>query len=287
MRFVKPRGLKNFQIASNKGRRNPFGLRTRTLGKGTNAKILKAYHVSNPDEYFAIKMMDSENENIKHEIDALRACQDVQSVVPVDDVMNDGEFTYLRMPKYDRSLYDVVQQEGALEPEEVKKVMTEVLETVVACHNNGVAHLDVKPENLMQDEDGNTILIDFGSSHMYEGMPPGESDVLLETRSATGTEEYAAPELAEDTFSPMNSDMYSAAATGVSLLTAEFPDNGIHMLDEVLCEEPDLHEVIVRGMLTDPYQRISPPEALEILSSEPGDEIKEIETNRSQYWNIH
>jgi len=68
------------------------------------------------------------------------------------------------MPHYDRSLLEAVMDEGGMEVDQVQDIMTEVLQTLIGCHEQGVAHLDIKPDNLMEDGEGNTILIDFGSS---------------------------------------------------------------------------------------------------------------------------
>merc|ERR1719419_1151196 len=112
--------------------------------------------------------------------------------------------------------------------DQVQEIISDVLQTVISCHERGVAHLDIKPDNLMWDKEGNIILIDFGSSNIFQrGYWHVEEEGLLDTRTSCGTDEYAAPELAENTFSPTKSDMWSVAATAVSLLTAEFPEMGL------------------------------------------------------------
>jgi len=266
---LKPRiGLRGIQGLSLKNKRSWLTrLSTRTIGEGTNGKILLANEGGQP---FVLKRVESTNVNIENEVEALRACQEVPMVCGLNDVIQTEDFTYLVMPQYDRSMYDKVIEEGSMEPEEVRKVMIDTLGVLNACHQNGVAHLDVKPENLMQKPNGETVLIDFGSSHFFEEeLATSGGDVLLDTRAPTGTEEYAAPELAGDKFSPTHTDMYSACATAVSLLTSEFPDNGIQVIDRVLGDtDPELHEVITRGMLPDPSERLSTNEALTLLNED-------------------
>jgi len=239
------------------------------IGAGSNGEILLAYPVGFAMEPFALKRMRSSSPNLANEVEALRACTDIPFVCDCLDVINDGHYTYLAMPHYDRSLLEAVIDEGGMEVDQVQDIMTEVLQTLIGCHEQGVAHLDIKPDNLMEDGEGNTILIDFGSSHKFnfsELENNYDDELLLKTRADCGTEEYAAPELAENTFSPTKTDMWGAAATAVSLITAEFPEKGITLLEDFVEPDTALHHVITQGMHIDPSERISPPEALSVLN---------------------
>lgn len=244
-------------------------LAKRKIGGGTNADIFLAYPVGYAAEPFALKRMKTSSLNLANEVEALRACQGIQYVVDCLDVINDGKYTYLAMPHYDRTLLETVLDDGGMQIDQVQDIMTEVLQTLIECHEQGVAHLDIKPDNLMEDGEGNTILIDFGSSHTFDTTElemNDDEDYLLKTRSDCGTEEYAAPELADNTFSPTKSDMWGVAATTVSLITAEFPEKGITILEDFVPPDTPLHHVITQGMHADPSERISPPEALSVLS---------------------
>jgi len=245
-------------------------LAKKRIGTGTNSQILIAYPVGFAMEPFALKLMKSVDANLPHEVDAMRACQNIPFVVDCLDVIDDGKYTYLPMPHYDRSFMDAVMKDGMMSVDQVQDIMTEVLQTLIGCHEQGVAHLDVKPDNLMEDSDGNTILIDFGSSHKFDSVELFQNDdedyCLLDTRAECGTEQFAAPELADNQFSPTKSDMWGAAATAVSLITAEFPEKGVTLLEEFVEADTPLHHVITQGMHVDQPERISPPEALSVLS---------------------
>jgi len=245
---------------------------TKRIAVGTHAQILTAYPFGSRKQPLAIKQIKSGVESIEHEVDALIACQDIPSVVDCLDVIEEENYTYIVMPHYDRSLLDVVLAGGSMPQEQVHDIISDLLQTVISCHEHGVAHLDIKPDNLMKDGDGNTILIDFGSSHKFDGEDLNETYLeekclLVETRTKTnyGTEEYAAPELSESTFSPTKSDMWGVAATAVSLLTGEFPEIGMTCLDEYVHVDSSLRQVITQGMQVDVSERISPPEALSAL----------------------
>jgi len=64
-----------------------------------------------------------------------------------------------------------------------------MISAIQACHENGFAHLDLKPENLMLDMDYNLKLIDFGFSAPIKGY---KQEKLM------GTPAYMAPELLEN-----------------------------------------------------------------------------------------
>jgi len=242
------------------------------IALGNHAQILTAYPAGSKQQPYAIKQIKSGVESIEHEVGALITCQDIRSVVDCLDVIEEENYTYIVMPHYDRSLLDVVLAGGTMPHEQVHEIISDLLQTVIRCHEHGVAHLDIKPDNLMEDGDGNTILIDFGSCHIFDGEDLNqtyteEKCLLVDTRTRTsyGTEEYAAPELSENTFSPTKSDMWGVAATAVSLLTAEFPEIGKTHLDEYVHVDSSLHQVITQGMQVDVSERISPPEALSAL----------------------
>jgi len=239
---------------------------------GSTAEILTAYPVGYISEPFALKRVNSGWKNLEYEVEALKACQGIPSVCECIDVIEEEKYTYIVMPYFDRSLLDAVLADGTMPQDQVHEIITDVLQTVISCHEHGVAHLDIKPDNLMEAGDGNTILIDFGSSHTFESgdfaIISEEDELLLDTRVSCGTEEYAAPELSENTFSPTKSDMWGVAATAVSLLTAEFPEVGMRRLEHYVDSDSSLHQVITHGMQVDVSERISPPEALSVLNEE-------------------
>jgi len=242
------------------------------IAVGTNAQILAAYPVGYMMKPFALKRIKSGEKNIEYEVEALKACKHIDTVCDCLDVIEEEKYTYIVMPHYHRSLLDAVLADGSMPQDQVQEIITDVLQTIISCHEQGVAHLDIKPDNLMEGGDGNTILIDFGSSHTFESgdldQSYEEEELLLDTRASCGTEKYAAPELAENTFSPTKSDMWGVAATAVSLLTAEFPEIGITRLDEYVEYDSSLHQVITQGMQVDVSERISPPEALSVLNED-------------------
>ena len=81
-------------------------------------------------------------------------------------------------------------------------------------------HQDLKPDNVVLDENNNVKIIDFGSVYIAginEIQAPIERDKIL------GTDEYAAPEYKLGKKSGTNSDMFSLAVIAYEMMVGKLP----------------------------------------------------------------
>ncbi|MGP4112826.1 serine/threonine-protein kinase [Streptomyces sp. 4N509B] len=138
------------------------------------------------------------------------------SVVAVHDVVVEDDQPWLVMELVrGESLADVLET-GTLEPREAARVGLAVLEALVAAHEAGVLHRDVKPANVLLGRGGRVVLTDFGIAHV-EG-----DQQLTSTGVFVGSPEYAAPERIAGHRPGPESDLWSlgvmlyAAVEGVS-----------------------------------------------------------------------
>ena len=69
----------------------------------------------------------------------------------------------------ERNLLQVLESRpGGLHPAKVRLFTWQLVKAVAACHARGVAHRDVKPENILVSRDGETLkLCDFGLSLIH------------------------------------------------------------------------------------------------------------------------
>jgi serine/threonine-protein kinase len=103
---------------------------------------------------------------------------------------------------------------GPLDAKDVVLVALDVCSALIAIHGQGFAHGDVKPENVMRDENGRTVLIDFGSARRFN---------LDSGSNVSGTRAYVAPEILDGGATEPASDVYALAMLMFHLVTARFP----------------------------------------------------------------
>src|SRR5271157_1510590 len=118
-----------------------------------------------------------------------------------------------------RSLKTVVREQGALDPTAAIDIVTQILRAARFAHKRGVIHRDLKPHNVILDEEGRARVTDFGIARA------GASDMTL-TGSIMGTAQYLSPEQAQGHPVSDASDLYSVGVILYELLTGVVPFEG-------------------------------------------------------------
>jgi eukaryotic-like serine/threonine-protein kinase len=118
------------------------------------------------------------------------------------------------------NLKDAVVAEGPLPIERVLRVGADVARGLAFAHTSGVVHRDVKPQNVLLDEDGRAKVTDFGIART--GTATGHT----ETGTILGTGSYISPEQARGERAGPESDVYSLGAVLYELLAGRPPYDG-------------------------------------------------------------
>jgi len=115
-----------------------------------------------------------------------------------------GEMVYLIMPHLaGGGLADLLGKERTLPPERVAEVCAQIATALDYAHRHGVVHRDVKPDNVLFDEDGNAYLTDFGiATAQFHAR-------LTASGRAMGTPHYMAPEQAMGKTLDGRADLYA------------------------------------------------------------------------------
>jgi len=147
-------------------------------------------------------------------------------------------------------LFDqVIDRGGKAMPEDVTKgFMRMLLAGVLHCHDRGIAHRDLKLENVLLTKEGVVKVIDFGLSHQYKACPDGGYDRSVPLTDTCGSKSYAAPEvLAGQGYDGFAADVWSLGVSLFAMLSGFFP------LDEATKKDwryPKLADAQRRGRST-------------------------------------
>ena len=116
-----------------------------------------------------------------------------------------------------QNLAQELKQKGQFSESEIVEIMMQMLDVLNYVHGQGVIHRDIKPSNIMRVSKSNSLhLIDFGAVKqvVVTGVPTAQSVVI-------GTPDFAPPEQMTGKPVSASSDLYSLAATCVSLLAGK------------------------------------------------------------------
>ncbi|MES1187640.1 MAG: serine/threonine-protein kinase [Myxococcales bacterium] len=169
-----------------------------------------------------------------------------------------------------RDLDHVLEELGALEPETVVRIALQAARGLSAAHRIGIIHRDVKPGNLILDEEDGEIVVrvcDFGIAKQL-----GSESSLTETGSQLGTPDYVSPEqLKSSKHVDERTDVWSLGATLYQMLCGAAPfahiDSVFDLITAILTEDvPHLQDrapwldaslslIVHKALQRDPNQR--------------------------------
>ncbi len=158
------------------------------------------------------------------------------NIVEVYDVgEEDGQY-YIVMEFIDgKTLKQLLKKRGSLTLTEVIDIMTQLTDGIAHAHESYIIHRDIKPQNIMIEDDGKIKITDFGIAMALNATQ------LTQTNSVMGSIYYLPPEQASGKTATVKSDIYSLGILMYELLTGTVPfrgDNAVeiaikHMNDKI------------------------------------------------------
>ncbi len=189
-----------------------------------------------------------------------------EHVIPIHDVLSDGDMPYLVMQYVPgQSLQARVDERGPLDAKEVLRIARQAAAGLAAAHAQGVVHRDVKPANILMEESVDRVLIsDFGLARTVDDA------TLTRTGVVAGTPHYMSPEQASGQPMDQRSDLFSLGSVIYFMCTGRPPFRAEHALailnricndahrpvDEVNSDVPaDIADVVDRLLAKNPADR--------------------------------
>ena len=148
-------------------------------------------------------------------------------IISVIDVFEENGTVYYVMPYLiGGSLQDYVKTHGTLSEQEAMKYVKQIASALKYMHEEQhICHYDVKPANILLDNKGNAVLIDFGISKNYDAQ--GQETTTTPIGMSEGYAPIEQYQQNVEEFSPV-SDVYALGATLYFLLHGKRPVSAVH-----------------------------------------------------------
>ena len=169
----------------------------------------------------------------------------IHSFETIDDV------TFFTMEKITgQPLTDIIRDEGRMPVERVLELGIPIADALATAHKQGIAHRDVKPDNIIVGPKGEVTVLDFGLAKLATST----FDTMDDSGSATasihatvegrifGTVHYMSPEQAQGGETNATTDVFSLGVVLYEMATGTSPfsgDTALSKLSSILKDDPD------------------------------------------------
>ncbi len=194
------------------------------LGRGGMATVYRAYDPSFEREV-AIKMLPREllhdpqfKERFKREIKTIAALEH-PAIVPVYDVGEEDGVPYFVMRYMTGGSLTQWIDRGKFSLEDAARIIERVAGALAYAHKNGLVHRDLKPDNILFDNNGDPFISDFGVAKLLD------SSTNMTGSGIIGTPAYMSPEQAQGEKVDNRSDIYGLGVIIFQMLSGQQPYN--------------------------------------------------------------
>ena len=216
---------------------------TDRIGSGGMGDVFRAVHAT-MGRVVALKVLppevatrSSSVERFEREAAAAAQLQHDHIVTVYEVGQDKGRHFFAMRLVEGRSLAELLQQ-GPMDGHRAARYIEPVARAVAVAHQHGILHRDIKPHNiLVDDETDRPLVADFGLARLTD-----DGGELTQSGMILGTPQYMPPEQARDaTLTTVLSDVYSLGATLYHAMTGRPPfqsTGSMETLRQVLHEEP-------------------------------------------------
>jgi serine/threonine protein kinase/tetratricopeptide (TPR) repeat protein len=252
-----------------------FGPRYRIeslLGEGGMGKVYKAQD-GELRRTVALKLVrpelasdPSSMDRLKQEI-LLASKVSHKNILRIHDLGDVGGLKFISMAFVDgRDLHQIISAEGKLPVPRAVRITRQLCLALEAAHSEGVIHRDLKPQNVLVDQEDQVFVSDFGLAKSLEV----HASMMTSTGEVNGTPRYMSPEQVESGPVDHRSDLYSLGLILYEMVTADLPfesDSVLQAMYQRVTQSPKspktlnpdlpdyLVNIIMRCLEKDPAQR--------------------------------
>jgi WD40 repeat protein/serine/threonine protein kinase/class 3 adenylate cyclase len=238
--------LRSYRLIEQIGK-GAFGVVWRALDPGVGREVaVKQIHARLADDATFVRRFQQEAQIV--------ARLEHPHVVPLYDYWRDGTGAYLVMRLMRGGNLAERLGAGPLGLDEAVAIIDQIASALSAAHRQRLVHRDVKPENVLLDEDGNAYLSDFGIAE-DQGVP-------AQVSAGSSSWGFLSPEQIRGEEATPRSDIYALGMVLEEMLRGRRPSTGRPNLP------PAVDAVLARATADDPSERFA--DARELAESLQG-----------------
>lgn len=167
------------------------------------------------------------------------------NIITIYDVGREQDLTYIVMQFIEGpSLQRIIASGEKFTTQEVVFLMTKMCSALAYAHKFGIVHRDIKPGNILIDNDGNPYICDFGVARV-------ETSTLTQSGTAVGTPSYMSPEQVKGKKVDKRSDIFALGCILYEFLTGKRPfeaESITTVIYKIINEEPPSLAEVKKGL---------------------------------------
>jgi eukaryotic-like serine/threonine-protein kinase len=220
------------------------------LGQGGQATAYKAID-TRLDRSVVIKILlpelaSSENARRRFEREAkLASALDHPNICAIYDIGESAGLFYIVMPYAEGRTLKQVISGRPMDILSALSIAVQVADAITTAHARGIVHRDIKPNNIVVNDQGQVKVLDFGLAKMLASDQEAVADIdrsMTEIGVPYGTVGYGSPEQAAGERVDHRTDIFSLGVTLYEMVTGRQPFRGrnrIEILNAVINDEPE------------------------------------------------